>query len=329
MPDFKDITGHERIIKSLKESIKSNMVSHAYIFCGLKGSGKKLIANAFAKVLNCQNIQNEESCGKCHSCIQFESRNNPDVFYVKATKTKSISVDDIREQIVEKVKTKPYSYKYKIFIIDKADTLTVQAQNALLKTLEEPPEYVVIMLLTQNIESFLPTVLSRCVVMKLRPISADKIKEYIMSFKGLNETSARFYSQYCGGSIGEALRLSEDEEFYAMRQDVIDCLNKLDSLDTASVMLMAKDIEKYKQYPELFDIMYMFYRDVLCYKILKDENRIIEKDKTEDIKRQAKILDEKVISRRLEAVINVKKQLKQNTPFQLSVEVLFMNMKEN
>ena len=114
-----------------------------------------------------------------------------------------------------------------------------------------------------------------------------------------------------------------------MRQDVIDCLNKLDSLDTASVMLMAKDIEKYKLYPELFDIMYMFYRDVLCYKILKDENRIIEKDKTEDIKRQAKILDEKVISRRLEAIINIKKQLKQNTPFQLSVEVLFINMKEN
>ena len=89
MPDFKDITGHERIIKSLKESIKSNKVSHAYIFSGLKGSGKKLIADAFAKVLNCQNAQNEESCGKCHSCIQFESRNNPDVFYVKLPKQRA------------------------------------------------------------------------------------------------------------------------------------------------------------------------------------------------------------------------------------------------
>ena len=180
MADFKDITGHEQIVKSLKESIKNNMVSHAYIFCGLKGSGKKLVADAFAKVLNCRNMQNEEGCGKCHSCIQFESRNNPDVFYVKATKTKSISVDDIREQVIEKVKTKPYSYNYKIFIIDKADTLTVQAQNALLKTLEEPPKYVVIMLLSQSMESFLPTVLSRCVVMKLRPISAHKIKEYMI-----------------------------------------------------------------------------------------------------------------------------------------------------
>ena len=244
MADFNAVAGHERIIKSLRESIKNDMTSHAYIFCGNKGSGRNLTAGAFAKTANCLSPINGNACGKCPSCIQFESGNNPDVFYVKATKTISISVDDIREQIINEVKIKPYSYKRKIFIIDKADTMTSQAQNALLKTLEEPPKYVLIILIAENTENFLPTVLSRCVMMKFSPISVNLIKNYLINNCAMNENDAAFYAEYSIGSIGEALRLSDDENFYQMRNDIISCLDRLDTMDFVSAMFMAKEMEK-------------------------------------------------------------------------------------
>lgn len=302
MADFNAVAGHERIIKSLRESIKNDMTSHAYIFCGNKGSGRNLTAGAFAKTANCLSPINGNACGKCPSCIQFESGNNPDVFYVKATKTISISVDDIREQIVNEVKIKPYSYKRKIFIIDKADTMTSQAQNALLKTLEEPPKYVLIILIAENTENFLPTVLSRCVMMKFSPISVNLIKNYLINNCAMNEDDAAFYAEYSVGSIGEALRLSGDENFYQMRNDIISCLDRLDTMDFVSAMFMAKEMEKYKAYSELFDIMYMFYRDVFCMRLFKDDRYVIQKDKIGLIEKKAKNLNEQTIAKRLDFI---------------------------
>lgn len=329
MADFNAVAGHERIIKSLRESIKNDMTSHAYIFCGNKGSGRNLTAGAFAKTANCLSPINGNACGKCPSCIQFESGNNPDVFYVKATKTISISVDDIREQIVNEVKIKPYSYKRKIFIIDKADTMTSQAQNALLKTLEEPPKYVLIILIAENTENFLPTVLSRCVMMKFSPISVNLIKNYLINNCAMNEDDAVFYAEYSVGSIGEALRLSGDENFYQMRNDIISCLDRLDTMDFVSAMLMAKEMEKYKAYSELFDIMYMFYRDVFCMRLFKDDRYVIQKDKIGLIEKKAKNLNEQTIAKRLDFIMDIKKKIRQNTAFRLSMEVLFMNLKES
>ena len=329
MADFNAVAGHERIIKSLRESIKNDMTSHAYIFCGNKGSGRNLTAGAFAKTANCLSPINGNACGKCPSCIQFESGNNPDVFYVKATKTISISVDDIREQIVNEVKIKPYSYKRKIFIIDKADTMTSQAQNALLKTLEEPPKYVLIILIAENTENFLPTVLSRCVMMKFSPISVNLIKNYLINNCAMNENDAAFYAEYSIGSIGEALRLSGDENFYQMRNDIISCLDRLDTMDFVSAMFMAKEMEKYKAYSELFDIMYMFYRDVFCMRLFKDDRYVIQKDKIGLIEKKAKNLNEQTIAKRLDFIIDIKKKIRQNTAFRLSMEVLFMNLKES
>ena len=329
MADFNAVAGHERIIKSLRESIKNDMTSHAYIFCGNKGSGRNLTAGAFAKTANCLSPINGNACGKCPSCIQFESGNNPDVFYVKATKTISISVDDIREQIVNEVKIKPYSYKRKIFIIDKADTMTSQAQNALLKTLEEPPKYVLIILIAENTENFLPTVLSRCVMMKFSPISVNLIKNYLINNCAMNENDAAFYAEYSVGSIGEALRLSGDENFYQMRNDIISCLDRLDTMDFVSAMFMAKEMEKYKAYSELFDIMYMFYRDVFCMRLFKDDRYVIQKDKIGLIEKKAKNLNEQTIAKRLDFIMDIKKKIRQNTAFRLSMEVLFMNLKES
>lgn len=327
MNDFSDITGHIDIIKSLKESMEKNRVSHAYIFSGKKGSGKKMMADAFAKALQCEQGCGK-ACGKCRSCHSFDSRNNPDVYYVYPSKTKALSVDDIREQIIERVKTKQYSFRYKIFIVNDADKMSPQAQNALLKTLEEPPEYVVIILIAES-DNFLPTVLSRCVVLRFMPIGNDDIKRYLMDKKKMNSADAAFYAEYSMGSIGNAIQLSEDENFSAMRKELYEKLISIPKMTLTSVMSMGQSLEKYKDYSELTDMIFMWYRDVFAAKYFGDEKYIIQKDMKDDIFSSAAVYSFESLEKITNAVKKAKKYLSFNTNFQLAMEVLFMEIKES
>ena len=181
MSSFKDVVGHKNIIQYIENAVKTDKVSHAYILNGEKGSGKRLLANLFAMSLQCQNRDEDgDACGKCQSCKQAASNNQPDIIRVTHEKPNTISIDDIREQINNDIVIKPYSSKYKIYIVPDADMMSVQAQNALLKTIEEPPAYAVILLLTENAEILLPTIRSRCVMLKLRNIKDQLIKKYLM-----------------------------------------------------------------------------------------------------------------------------------------------------
>lgn len=175
MGSFKDVVGHKDIIQYLHNAISEDRVSHAYILNGERGSGKKLLARLFAMTLLCEE-HGPEPCNHCHSCKQAESGNHPDIITVTHDKPNTISVDDIRVQVNNTIDVKPYQGPYKIYIIPEADKMTVQAQNALLKTIEEPPKYAVILLLTENAELLLPTINSRCVMLKLRYIKDKLIK---------------------------------------------------------------------------------------------------------------------------------------------------------
>ena len=160
MGNFSDIYGYETIKEHLQSAISMGKVSHAYVISGGLGSGKKLIASTFAQTLQCE-AGGVEPCGVCHSCVQAAGRNQPDIIWVGHEKPGSIGVDDIRDQLVSDMQIKPYSSPYKIYIIDEADKLTVAAQNAMLKTIEEPPAYGIVILLANNPDVFLQTILSR------------------------------------------------------------------------------------------------------------------------------------------------------------------------
>jgi len=146
---------------------KAKSISQAQIIVGEAGAIRTL-ASRLAKGVNCLNTEGEDPCGHCISCKVFEAGNHPDTFYVKKTKAASIGVDDVRDQVVAPMSTKPFGYKYKVFIIDKADTLTHAAQSALLKTIEEPAPYGVFLFLAPSEHSFLPTILSRCSLRKVQ-----------------------------------------------------------------------------------------------------------------------------------------------------------------
>lgn len=327
MYTYEEIVGNELIIKNLKKAVDFQKVSHAYIISGQQGMGKKLLANVFAKTLQCEGGGSSPCC-HCTSCRVFDTGNHTDVIWVRSKKTKGLGVDDIREQVIQNVMIKPYQYKYKIFIIEQADKMTVQAQNALLKTLEEPPAYGIFLLLAENSSSFLPTILSRCAVLKLRPLPTPLVEEYLYRHHIGDSDKIAVYTEYAQGSIGKALQIAQSEEFSKQREDTLVWLTAVAHSDLVSVMAIAKEMEVYKENLQFLDIASLWYRDVLTAKLLKDKSYLIQKDKIDSIIEQAQQESCEEILQKIEAVWQAKRQLSQNANFQLVMEVMLIKLKE-
>ena len=325
MYTFEEIRGNTPLVEQLRRSAASGRSSHAYLFLGGAGAGKRLIANTFAKALQCEG--EKRPCDSCKSCHAFNHGNHPDVIYFQPLKNgKTYTIEDVREQLLETVDLKPFQYEKKIYIIEKADTLNIQSQNALLKTLEEPPAHAVFLLLAERAEAFLPTILSRVVVMKIRPLSAETIAYYLMQAGHLAEES-HILSAYAQGRIGQALELVEDEGFREMRQDILGKLEVLPSMSEGDAYLLAKDLEGYKNDLRFLDIMELWYRDLLTAKSLREEGYLIQRDKKDAIFRAAKE-PAALLAKKAAAVRTARMRLAQNANFRLTMEVMLMDLKE-
>ena len=325
MYTFEEIRGNPPLVEQLRCSAASGRSSHAYLFLGGAGAGKRLIANTFAKALQCEG--EKRPCDSCKSCHAFNHGNHPDVIYFQPLKNgKTYTIEDVREQLLETVDLKPFQYEKKIYIIEKADTLNIQSQNALLKTLEEPPAHAVFLLLAERAEAFLPTILSRVVVMKIRPLSAETIADYLMQAGHLAEES-HILSAYAQGRIGQALELVEDEGFREMRQDILGKLEVLPSMSEGDAYLLAKDLEGYKNDLRFLDIMELWYRDLLTAKSLREEGYLIQRDKKDAIFRAAKE-PAALLAKKAAAVRTARMRLAQNANFRLTMEVMLMDLKE-
>lgn len=325
MYTFEEIRGNTPLVEQLRRSAASGRSSHAYLFLGGAGAGKRLIANTFAKALQCEG--EKRPCDSCKSCHAFNHGNHPDVIYFQPLKNgKTYTIEDVREQLLETVDLKPFQYEKKIYIIEKADTLNIQSQNALLKTLEEPPAHAVFLLLAERAEAFLPTILSRVVVMKIRPLSAETIADYLMQAGHLAEES-HILSAYAQGRIGQALELVEDEGFREMRQDILGKLEALPSMSEGDAYLLAKNLEGYKNDLRFLDIMELWYRDLLTAKSLREEGYLIQRDKKDAIFRAAKE-PAALLAKKAAAVRTARMRLAQNANFRLTMEVMLMDLKE-
>lgn len=325
MYTFQEIWGNSALVEHLRMAAAGERVSHAYLFVGGAGAGKRLTANTFAKALQCEGA-GAPPCGACASCKVFDSGNHPDVIYVRTVK-KSIGVDEIREQVLETVDLKPYRFACKIYIIENADTMTVQAQNALLKTLEEPPAYARFLLLAERAEAFLPTVLSRVVTLKLRPLSEREVAAYLREKAHIPPEECDSYAAYAQGRIGRALELIEDEDFQTMRENILQILEALPDMTKADALWMAKELEAYKNDLRFLDIMELWYRDLLAAKCLREERFLIEKKQKAQIFRAAKEPPER-LAKNVPAVHRARRKLAQNANFRLTMEVMLMELKE-
>lgn len=228
-----NVIGNTEVKEYLEKVVNSNNVLHSYLFLGTEGIGKKEIAKEFAKKILCGT--KEENC-TCKSCLCFDSNNHTDL-YVIDYENQSIKIDEIRT-LTEKVIEKPIISEKKVYIINNAETMTPEAQNCLLKTLEEPPEFVVIILVSSNDNLILNTIKSRCMTLKFNNIDDDLIKKYIEENLEYGELSDTLLS-YINGSIGKAIKLKDVKDKYT---EIENYLKKVTSLDIVDFLYYGKII---------------------------------------------------------------------------------------
>ena len=328
MTTFRDVVGHESIIGHFKSSIEQGKVAHAYLIHGEKGTGKKMLAGLFAKTLQCE-AGGTDPCGTCRSCIQCDSGNQPDIIWVTHEKPTVISVDDIREQVNNDIIIKPYSSRYKIYIIPEAELMNAAAQNAILKTIEEPPEYAIIMLLTNNLDKMLPTILSRCITLNLKPVGELDMMEYL-SRMGVPQAKAKFCVGFAFGNLGKAVRLATSEEYNEIKHDCVQILKDINRMEIYDLIDAVKKMSKYKlDIYDYLDIMMMWYRDILMLKVSGSPDKLLFKEEYATLKQQANYISYEGIENVLKALDKVKVRLEANVNFDIAMELLLLTIKEN
>ncbi len=328
MDNFKEIIGMPHVKGYLQKAIELNRISHGYILCAEEGCGKKVLADAFAMTLQCEAKQTD-ACLTCSSCKKAASGNHPDIIHVTHEKPNTISVDEIREQVNRTVAVKPYSGPYKIYIIPDAQKMSVQAQNALLKTIEEPPEYVVIILLTTNEEELLPTIISRCVNLRLRPVSQELVEKYLMEHYQIPDYKAKICASFAQGNIGKAVRIATSEQFNQLRDEVLAMVSHIREMPVHEIIDYMKNLSQYKlEIQDYLDFMAVWYRDVLLFKATKDINTAIFSDRIQEIMRQADKISYDGLGDIIKALDNAKRRLDANVGFELTMELLFLTIKE-
>lgn len=329
MAGFHDIIGQQQIKEHLQNALSTGKVSHAYIINGEKSSGKEFIAKVFAMTLQCEKGA-AEPCQECHSCHQALSGNHPDIIFVTHEKPNSVSVDDIRTQINGDVSIKPYSRPYKVYIVNEAEKMTVQAQNAILKTLEEPPEYVVILLLTTNVNSMLPTILSRCVVLNMKPVADELVRGFLMQQMMVPDYKAEICVAFARGNIGKAKALASSEDFENVKSEALSLLKYINEMELSEIIAAIKKINEYKlEINDYLDIFSVWYRDVLLFKATSDINHLVFREEIQTLRRTAQRSSYEGIERIIEALDTAKRRLDANVNFELTMELLILTIQEN
>ena len=324
---FDVIIGQEEVIRSLENALKNDRIGHAYIFSGSAGIGKKTVAHIYAEMLICDAPDTSGPCGKCQACRLLGSGTNPDFRLIKAEGS-SIGVDEIRE-IQSSVAIKPMYSKRKVYIIEDADNMTVQAQNCLLKTLEEPPSHVVLILTASNYESLLETIRSRSRRLSFKKNTLAQVRQILMERYGNDARGIEFAAAYADGIIGTALDLMGTEEFIGLRESAFDMVNRIKNSSLSGVFSSFGFFEENKDdFDVILDIMAMFYRDMLVAKETGNEKILINSDKRDIIFNNARKYSPQQLVTGIEQIEAARRAVKQNANFQLAVEHLLISLQE-
>ena len=316
MFSFSEIVGHEQIKEHMQAAIRDKKPFHAYLFQGEEGVGKEALARTFAAGLQCQSESADKPCKECVSCRQMESGNQPDVIWVTREKA-SLGVDEIREQLCNTMDIKPFSSPYKIYLVPEAEKMTEAAQNALLKTIEEPPEYGIVILMTSNISALLPTIQSRCLTMEFRPLSTAVVESYVKEHCQVPDYQARASAAFAQGNLGKAMRYAKSEDFIERKDHIISLLRHVEQMDLSEMLAVIKDLGTRKdEVRDYIDLMVLWYRDVLLFK-----------DEASYISREASHRSYEKIEEILQAFEKAKVRLRANVNFDITMELMLLTLK--
>lgn len=327
MFSFSEIVGHEQIKEHMQAAIRDKKPFHAYLFQGEEGVGKEALARTFAAGLQCQSESTDKPCKECVSCRQMESGNQPDVIWVTREKA-SLGVDEIREQLCNTMDIKPFSSPYKIYLVPEAEKMTEAAQNALLKTIEEPPEYGIVILMTSNISALLPTIQSRCLTMEFRPLSTAVVESYVKEHCQVPDYQARASAAFAQGNLGKAMRYAKSEDFIERKDHIISLLRHVEQMDLSEMLAVIKDLGTRKdEVRDYIDLMVLWYRDVLLFKATKDINQLLFQDESSYISREASHRSYEKIEEILQAFEKAKVRLRANVNFDITMELMLLTLK--
>lgn len=327
MFSFSEIVGHEQIKEHMQAAIRDKKPFHAYLFQGEEGVGKEALARTFAAGLQCQSESADKPCKECVSCRQMESGNQPDVIWVTREKA-SLGVDEIREQLCNTMDIKPFSSPYKIYLVPEAEKMTEAAQNALLKTIEEPPEYGIVILMTSNISALLPTIQSRCLTMEFRPLSTAVVESFVKEHCQVPDYQARASAAFAQGNLGKAMRYAKSEDFIERKDHIISLLRHVEQMDLSEMLAVIKDLGTRKdEVRDYIDLMVLWYRDVLLFKATKDINQLLFQDEASYISREASHRSYEKIEEILQAFEKAKVRLRANVNFDITMELMLLALK--
>ncbi|RKD26626.1 DNA polymerase III, delta prime subunit [Caminicella sporogenes DSM 14501] len=323
---FNDIIGHDNIIKFLKTAITNNKLAHAYVFDGIDGVGKMLTAKEFAKAINCKNNLND-ACEICSSCIKINNNNHPDINIIvpDGNSIKNRQIEEFQNEIL----LKPYESEKKIFIIQNAETMTVSAQNRLLKILEEPPEYGIIILITENIYNLLPTIKSRCQIIKFHRIPKKYIENFLENNYNIEKIDSKLLAGFSDGSIGRAVELCISEEFKDRRETTIEVIDEIVRGDKLKLLDYVKFFEDNKEYiDQILDFFSIWFRDMLLLLETNEDSYVLNIDKINYLKIHGSIVEYEKIPKAIEIIEETRKNIKANVNFGLCIEMLLLNLQE-
>ena len=326
---FDDIVGQEPLKEYFQNAVRTERMANTYLISGAKGSGKSMMAEAFAAALLCEE-KTCVPCGNCPACSKFRRRNHPDYIEIQHEKPKLISVEDVRSQLVEQIGYAPSEGEHRIFVIENAELMNPAAQNAILKSIEEPPAYAVIMLLTENLDSLLPTIRSRAVSLEMKPVRVEEIEKYLISKYALPDYHARVVSQFSQGNIGRALLLSESEDFRKRKEKVTRSIERIRKSPEYQIEEIIGDFlsEGGKEnLDECLNLILIWYRDVLLYKATGSDRHIIYREEFAQVRRQAENESYQHLNKVLLEVKETQDRLKANMKAESALNLLFLRIK--
>lgn len=318
---FSSVIGHDQIKQELSAAIRDGHLSHAYLLEGMEGVGRKTLAGAFVA----------ELFGDEESRRLLSHGNHPDVKYIRPQKDekdsskekKSISVEQIRTELLDDISIRPYRGSHKVYIVEQADILTESAQNAMLKTLEEPPAYGIIILICEHASTLLPTILSRVAHLKLEPLGREQISAELVK-RHVTQEAAQEAAVFSQGSLGKALTLSQDEDFRILSRDIFSFLSRVPELTRYEIVSGMTLFTTYKnQQEQLLRLMLLWQRDVIVYASSHDPDRLLLSSRAADIEKCALCADLKHHTEVAAALSRSMYLLSRNVQRDLVLEVMF------
>ncbi|MEA1939072.1 MAG: DNA polymerase III subunit delta' C-terminal domain-containing protein [Candidatus Caldatribacteriota bacterium] len=324
---FKDIIGQEKAVNYLLKIVKEKKISSSYIFMGNEGVGKKFIAKEFAKMINCLKLKsNLETCENCLACKKINKQCCPDLKIIEPIKN-SIRIDQIRE-LRREITLKPFENRKKIYIIDKAEEMTIDAENCLLKTIEEPPNYAIIILICSNMDSILPTIISRCQLLYFKTLSSLEIEKYILEKHNLEKNKAKLVSKVSQGSIGRAFKILSDDNYFIRRDKLLNYMASIlpGKFDVNIFEEEEKTFLELNRSKEMIEMILLWYRDILIYKSLEDKKYIINYDKLILIEEKANKYSYDRLVEIIDYLLQIEEYIKKNANKKIIFENLFIKL---